>query len=157
MWGEHLGPNGGGDEPVTGDGDVADKSWGFGLLFFPAAEVDGAGEGRHHDELGEGDAGFEGHFDGGVEGGGLVGGEAEDEGAEDVDAVLFEGLELAGESFAGVVEVFEDGFEAFGGYGFDADKGALDVGFPHGVEVLAVFAGFHGDLGEEDHVFGELG
>jgi hypothetical protein len=38
------------------------------------------------------------HFDGGVEGGGLVGGQAEDEGAEDVDAVLLEGLELFGEA-----------------------------------------------------------
>ena len=60
------------------------------------------------------------------------------------------------EGFAGVVEVLEDGFEAFGGYGFDADQGALDVGLAHSVEVLAIFAGFHGDLGEEDHVFGEL-
>ncbi len=68
------------------------------LLLFPAAEVDGAGKGRHHDELGEGDAGLERHLDGGVEGGGLVGGQAEDEGAEDVDAVLLEGLELVGEA-----------------------------------------------------------
>ncbi len=159
--GEHLGADGGGDEPVTGDGDVAggggDDLGGLGLLFFPTAEVDGAGERGHHDELGEGDACFEGHVDGGVEGSRAVGGEAEDEGAEDVDAVLFERLELLGEGFAGVVEVFEDGLEAFGGDGFDADEGTLDVGLAHGVEVLAVFAGFHGDLGEEDHVLGELG
>ena len=70
---------------------------------------------------------------------------------------LLEGLELSGEGFAGVVQVFEDGFEAFGGDGFDADERALDVGFAHGVEILAVFAGFHGDLGEEDHVLGKLG
>ncbi len=62
-----------------------------------------------------------------------------------------------GERFAGVVEVFEDGLEAFGGDGFYADERALDVGLAHGVEILAVFAGFHGDLGEEDHVFGQLG
>ena len=100
MRGEHLGADGGGDEPVAGDGDVAGRRAhnfrGFGLLFFPASEVDGAGEGGHHDELGEGDAGFEGHLYGGVEGGGLVGGETEDEGAEDVDAVLFECLQLPG-------------------------------------------------------------
>ena len=51
----------------------------------------------------------------------------------------------------------KDCLEAFGSDGFDADEGAFDVGFAHGVEVLAVFAGLHGDLGEEDHVFGELG
>ena len=150
MWGEHLWTDGGGDEPVAGDGDVADESGGFGLFFFPAAEVYGAGEGRHHNELGESDAGFEGHFDGGVEGGGLVGWKAEDEGAEDVDAVFFEGLQLPCESFAGVVEVFEDGIKAFGGDGLDANKRAFDVGFAHRVEVLAVFAGFPGDLGEEE-------
>ena len=157
MRGEHLGADGGGDEPVAGDGNVSHHFGRFGLLFFPAVEVNGAGEGRHHDELGEGDAGFEGHLDGGVEGGGLVGGEAEDEGAEDVDAVLLECLELAGQGFTGVVEVFKDGLETFGGDGFYADECSLDVGLAHGVEVLAVFAGFHGDLGEEDHIFGELG
>ncbi len=33
----------------------------------------------------------------------------------------------------------------------------LMLALAHGVEVLAVFAGFHGDLGEEDHVLGQLG
>jgi hypothetical protein len=155
--GEHLGANCGWDEPIAGDGDVANHLGSLGLFFFPAAEVYRAREGRHHNELGEGNAGSEGHFDGGIERGGLVGGEAEDEGTEDVDAVLLESLELAGQSVARVVEVFEDGLEAFGGNGFDADEGSLDVGLAHGVEVLAVFAGLHGDLGEEDHVFGELG
>ena len=79
------------------------------MFFFPAAEVYRAKEGRHHNELGEGNAGSEGHFDGGIERGGLV------------------------------VEVFEDRLEAFGGDGFDAYEGALDVGLAHGVEVLAVF------------------
>ena len=92
---KHLGPDFGGDEPVAGDGNVADQGGIPGLFLLPAAEVDGAREGRHHDELGEGDAGFERHVNGGVEGGGLVGREAEDEGAEDVDAVLLECLELA--------------------------------------------------------------
>ena len=157
MRGKHLGAGGGGDEPVPGDGDIAYEGGSDGLLLLPAGEVHGAGEGRHHDELGEGDAGLEGHVDSGVEGGGLIRGEAEDEGAEDMDAVLLEGLELTGEGFAGVVEVFEDGLEAFGGDGFDADEGSLDIGLAHGVEVLSVFAGLHGDLGEEDHVPGELG
>ena len=154
---EHLGADGGGDEPVAGDGDVGDEGGSEGLFLFPAAKVDGAGERRHHDKLSEGDAGFEGHFDGGVEGLGSVRRKAEDEGAEDVDAVLFEGLELVGEGFAGVVEILEDRLETFGGDGFDADERALDVGLAHGVEVLAVFTGLHGDLGEEDHVLGELG
>ena len=44
-----------------------------------------------------------------------------------------------------------------GGDGFNADEGTLDVGFAHSVEILAVFAGFHGDLGKKDHVFGEFG
>ena len=155
---EHFGADGGGDQPVAGDGDVADHVRSrLACSFSQRPKSTVPGNGRHHDELGEGDAGFEGHFDGGVEGGGLVGRQAEDEGAEHVDAVLLEGLELLGERFAGVVEVLEDGLEAFGGDGFYADQGALDVGLAHGVEVLAVFAGFHGDLGEEDHVFGELG
>jgi hypothetical protein len=33
----------------------------------------------------------------------------------------------------------------------------LMLALAHGVEIFAVFAGFHGDLGEEDHVFGQLG
>jgi hypothetical protein len=74
-----------------------------------------------------------------------------------MNAVLFERLELLGERFAGVVPILEDGFEAFGRNGFDADQGALDVGAAHGVEVVAVLAGLHGDLGEEDHVLGEFG
>ena len=88
---------------------------------------------------------------------GFVGGQAEDERAEHVDAVLLEGLELLDEAVAGVVEVLEYGFEAFGGDGFDTDERSLDVGLAHGVEVLAVFGGLHGDLGEEDHVLRELG
>ncbi len=66
---------------------------------------------------------------------GLVGGQAEDERAENVNAVLLEGLELLGESFAGVVPVFVDGFEPFGSDGFDADERAFDVGFAHGVKI----------------------
>jgi hypothetical protein len=79
----------------------------FGLLLFPAGEVYVAGERRHHDELGEGNSGFEGHFYGGIEGSGLVCREAEDEGAKNMHAVLFECLELSGKGFAGVVEVLE--------------------------------------------------
>ncbi len=115
-----LGRTAVGDEPVTGDGDVAHHFRSLGLFFFPAGEVDGAGEGRHHDELGEGDAGFESHLNGGVEGGGLVGRQPEDERAEDVDAVLLERLELARQGLAGVVEVLEDCFQAFGSDGFYA-------------------------------------
>ena len=157
MRGEHLGADFGGDHPVAGDGHVADEGWVLVLLLFPAAEIYRAGEWGHHDELGEGYAGFQGHFHGGVEGGRLVGGQAEDERAEDVDAVLLEGLELFGERFAGVVPVFVNGFQAFGGDGFDAYQSTLDIGLVHGVEILAVFACFHGDLGEEDHVFGQFG
>ncbi len=96
-------------------------------------------------------------FDRGVEGGGLVGRQAKDEGAQHMHAMFLEGLELTGKGIAGVVEVFEDGLESFGGHGFDADQRSLDVGFAHGVEILAVFTGLHGDLSEEDHVLGELG
>ena len=74
-----------------------------------------------------------------------------------MDAVFAEGLELLDEAVAGVVEVLEDGLEAFGSDGFDTDQGALDVGALHGVEEVGVFGRFHGDLGEEDHVLGELG
>ena len=74
MRGEHLRARSGGDEPVARDGYIADHLGSLGLFFFPAGEVDSAGERCHHDELGEGDAGFECHLDGGVEGGGLVGG-----------------------------------------------------------------------------------
>ena len=154
---EHFGPHFGGNHPVAGDGHVAHHHGIDGLLFFPAAEIDGAGKRRHHDKLREGDAGLDRHFDRGGEGGGPVGGQAEDERAEDVHAVLLEGLELLGEGFAGVVPVFVDGFEPLGRDGFNADQRALDVGFAHGVEIAAVFAGFHGHLREEDHVLGQLG
>ena len=64
---------------------------------------------------------------------------------------------LLGQRFAGVVPVLVDGFQALGRHGFDAHQRALDIGLAHGVEIVAVFAGFHGDLGEEDHVLGQLG
>src|SRR6185437_16684693 len=38
-----------------------------------------------------------------------------------------------------------------------ANEGAFDVGPTHRIQVFAVFAGFHGDLREKHHVFGELG
>ena len=58
---------------------------------------------------------------------------------------------------AGIVPVLEDRLQSLGRHGFHADQRALDVGLAHGVEILAVLAGLHGDLGEEDHVLGQLG
>ncbi len=73
-----------------------------------------------------------------------------------MDAVFAEGLEAVDEGVAGAVEVLINGFESFGGYGLDAHEGASDAGVPHGVEKAGVLGGFHGDLGEEDHVVGEF-
>ena len=103
---EHLGTHLSGDQPVAGDGNVADHRRVFGLLFFPTAEVDGAGERSHHDELGEGDARFERHLDGGVEGSaGLSVGRPKNERTEHVNAMLFERLQLACERLTGVVPI----------------------------------------------------
>src|ERR1017187_4780604 len=69
---KHLGPDFDRDQPIASDGHIADQR-GVGILFFlPSRKVHGAGKRRHHDELGEGDAGFERHLDGCVEGGRLV-------------------------------------------------------------------------------------
>ncbi len=61
---------------------------------FPALKIDGAGEGRHHHELGEGHAGFLGERGGGFERIGLIGGQAEDETTEHVDPMIAERLQL---------------------------------------------------------------
>ena len=71
--------------------------------------------------------------------------------------MLAECLQLFDQAIAGVVEIFVDSLQAFGGDGFHADESTLDVGFAHCIEKLGVFGGFHGDLGEENHVFGKLG
>lgn len=157
MRGKHLGPGGGGDEPVAGDGNVAHHLRRLGLFFLPAREIHGAGKWRHHHKLRKGDAGFEGHRDRGVERGWLVRGKAEDERSEHMDAVLLEGLELPRQGFARVVEVLEDRLKPFGSDRFHADERPFDVGFAHGIEVLDVFARLHGDLREKDHIPGELG
>src|ERR1017187_1267832 len=73
-----------------------------------------------------------------------------------MDAVLLECLQLLCQRLARIVPVLEDCLEAFWGNGLDADQSALDVGPAHCVQVLAIFACLHRDLGEEDHVFGEL-
>src|SRR3954469_62142 len=71
-------------------------------------------------------------------------------------AMFLKGLELTDEGIAGVVEVFEDGLKSLGRHGFDTNQRSLNVGLAHGVEILAVFTGLHGDLSEEHHVMWKL-
>ena len=92
-----------------------------------------------------------------IEGGGLVGRQAEDERAEHMHAMLLEGLQLLRQRLAGVVPVLEDSLQPFGRHRFNAHQRALDVGLAHGVQEVAVFARLHGDLGKEHHVLGQLG
>ena len=58
--------------------------------------------------------------------------------------------------FARIVPVLENRLQPFGGHRLHAHQRALDIGFPHGVKILGVFARFHGDLGKEHHVLGQL-
>lgn len=70
--------------------------------------------------------------------------------------MLLKGLKLAGERFARVIEVFEDGFQALGRDGFHAYQRSFDVGTAHSIQEFAVSASFHGDLGEGHHVLRQL-
>ena len=74
-----------------------------------------------------------------------------------MDTMFAERLELLDEAVAAVVEILVDGLQPFGSDSFNADERALDVGLAHCVEIVGVLGGLHGDLGEEDHVLGQLG
>ena len=79
MWSEHLGADGGRDEPEAGYGRAFDPRWVLRLLFFPPVEIHGAGERSHHDELREGNTGLDGQLGRRGESVRLIGGQAEDE------------------------------------------------------------------------------
>ena len=100
--------------------------------FLPRGEVDGAGVGREHDELREGQPGAIRDVGGRGERGGAIARQPEDERAEDMHAVITKRAQALDQRLADVVEAFVHVLEPFRRDGLDAHQGALDVRPPHG-------------------------
>ena len=77
-----------GNEPVACHGDSIYLRRILALRFLPFLKVDGAGKGRQHDELSEGEAGLLGEIVGGIKCVRSIGGQSEDERTKNVYAVL---------------------------------------------------------------------
>ena len=125
--------------------------------FLPGGEIDGARKRRQHHELREGQAGALGHREGGVEGFGPIGRQAENERPEHVNAVLLKGPEALDEGLSRVVEVLVDVLQPFRRHRLHADERPLDAGAMHGAQELGILRSFHRDLREEHHVGGQFG
>src|SRR5579885_1335738 len=115
------------DEPVPGQRDAANKLRIQGHRSFPFGKINGAGEWRQHNELGEADAGALGNSHGHIEGLGTVTGQAKDEGSQDVHAMPTKDLQAFDEAVAGAIEVLIDVLESLGSDGLDAYKRSPDV------------------------------
>src|SRR5260370_40698514 len=108
---KHLWTNLRRNQPVPSNRHIAHQRGIVRLLLLPARKVHSSRKGRHHHELGEGYARLQCHLDCRIERYGLICREPEDERTKNMDAMLFEGLQLLRQSLASVVEVFEDRFE----------------------------------------------
>ena len=153
---EHLRPHLGRNQPVARNRHIAHQRRLQRLLLLPAHKVNRAGERRHHHELRKGHARLQRHRHGRIEGRRPVRRKAEDERPQHMHAVLLERLQLLRKRLARVVEVLEHRLQPLWSHRLHAHQRALDVGLAHRIQILAVFAGLHGDLREEHHVLRQL-
>src|SRR5271165_6070672 len=143
------------DQPATCKRDAVHLHSRYIDSFLPLGEIDGSRKWRQDDELSKGEIGGVSQCGGRVESCGFVAGQAEDERAQNVDAVAAEILQPVDQRLSGEIEVLVNIFQSVGRDRFHADQRSQDVRGLHGIEEFVVLRGFHRDLGIEDGVFGE--
>src|SRR4051812_28662653 len=93
-------------QPVAGDGRASDRDRMKSFRLLPSLKIDGAGKRGHHDKLRKCHTSSLGHRGGRLESIWPICRKAKNKGAQDVNAVFTEGLELRDESLTRSIEVF---------------------------------------------------
>ena len=122
-------------KPVKTSDKARDMLRAGAQTLLPGGEIHGARIGGEHDELREREVRSVSDVSRGVKGGWSIAWKAEDEGAEDVHAMLAKRSKTRNQRLANIVEALVHVLQAFRCDRLDADERAADVGLAHRIEV----------------------